>query len=144
VRKRRNYVTAGKVKLTVATPSYTVIRNKEVDMVTYPGEFGVNGVLASHAPQFGPLKPGVLYVSTGNEVEKYFVSSGYAFVHPDCTVSINAVECVTLDSLDIEAARSQLKFYEELEKSSTDEKAKFVAKASIECASAIIVALSSN
>ena len=45
------------------------------------------------------------------QVEKYFVSAGFAFVHADSTAEVCAVEAVKLDDLDPEAVRAGLAEY---------------------------------
>ncbi len=59
------------------------------------------------APQ---LRPGVVTVhkTLDKEVEKYFVSSGFAFVHADSTTDVCAVEAVKVEKLDPEAVRAGL------------------------------------
>lgn len=42
------------------------------------------------------------------EVSKYFVSGGFAFVHPDSTADICAVEAVKVSDLDVDAVRAGL------------------------------------
>ena len=41
-------------------------------------------------------------------VDKYFISSGFAFVHADSSTDVCAVEAVKLDDLDADAVRSGL------------------------------------
>ena len=45
------------------------------------------------------------------QIEKFFVSSGFAFVHPDSSADVCAVEAVKLDDLDPEAVRAGLAEY---------------------------------
>lgn len=45
------------------------------------------------------------------QVEKYFVAAGFAFIHPDSTTDLCAVEAVKLDELDPEAVRAGLTEY---------------------------------
>lgn len=45
------------------------------------------------------------------DIEKYFVSSGFAFVHPDSSADVCAVEAVKLEDLDPEAVRAGLAEY---------------------------------
>ena len=56
------------------------------------------------------LCAGVLTVHTelDKAIEKYFVSSGFAFVHADSSTDVCAVEAVKLDDLDADAVRSGL------------------------------------
>lgn len=42
------------------------------------------------------------------DVTKYFVSGGFAFVHPDSTADICAVEAVKVSDLDADAVRAGL------------------------------------
>lgn len=58
---------------------------KKQDMVLVPAASGVMGILPRHAPTVAQLRPGVVEVHTGGAKEKYFVSSGFAFVHKDRT-----------------------------------------------------------
>ncbi len=61
------------------------------------------------------LRPGVVSVTKDEgsaDVEKFFVSGGFAFMHPDNTCSVNAVEAIPLSELDIEAARAGLAKFE--------------------------------
>ncbi|KAA8520408.1 hypothetical protein F0562_014664 [Nyssa sinensis] len=70
-------------KLTVnfVNPYGSELSAKEVDMVIIPATTGHMGVLPGHVATIAELKPGVLSVHEGNEVTKYFVSSGFAFIH---------------------------------------------------------------
>jgi F-type H+-transporting ATPase subunit delta len=45
------------------------------------------------------------------DVQKYFVSGGFAFVHPDSSADICAVEAVALGDLDADAVRAGLAEY---------------------------------
>ena len=60
----------------------------EADMVVVPGSEGDFGVLHGHAPLISTVRPGVLEVLQGNEVEQRFiVAGGFAEVTPErCTV----------------------------------------------------------
>ncbi|GAA6063753.1 hypothetical protein JCM10212_005711, partial [Sporobolomyces blumeae] len=66
--------------------------------------------LANHVPSIESLKPGVLEVIEGssNEAKKWFVSGGFANVHPNNTLTVNAVEAYPLDAFSPEAIRSGL------------------------------------
>ncbi len=58
--------------------------------------------MPGHVPTVAQLRPGVVTVhkELDKDVEKYFVSSGFAFVHQDSTADVCAVEAVKLDDLD--------------------------------------------
>ena len=96
-----------KLTLNFLCPHQAVYAKKEVDMVIVPGAAGVFGVLPGHVPTISELKPGVVEVTTGpGEVLKYFVSSGFAFVHGNSTLDLLTVEAVPLDELDPSAVTS--------------------------------------
>lgn len=69
-------------------------------MVIIPATTGQMGVLPGHVPSIAELKPGILSVHEGNEVTKYFLSSGFAFIHANSVADIIALEAVPLDHID--------------------------------------------
>ncbi|KAF2308713.1 hypothetical protein GH714_013741 [Hevea brasiliensis] len=73
---------------------------KKVDMVIVPATTGQMGVLPGHVPTIAELKPGVLSVHEGNDVTKYFLSSGFAFIHANSVADIIAIEAVPIDQID--------------------------------------------
>lgn len=72
----------------------------QVDMIMVPATTGLMGILPGHVSTIAELKPGVLSVHEGNDVTKYFVSSGFAFVHANSITDVVAVEAVPLDQID--------------------------------------------
>ena len=52
----------------------------EVDQVDVPGVEGDFGVLAGHAPVIATVRPGILFVTTGDKKEQYVVLGGLAEV----------------------------------------------------------------
>ena len=110
-------------KLTVnfVLPYKSEISNKEVDMVIVPATTGQMGVLPGHVATIAELKPGVLSVHEGNDVTKYFVSSGFAFIHANSIADIVAVEAVPLDQIDPSLVQKGLtEFTAKLGSASTD------------------------
>lgn len=87
--------------------------SQKVDLVLLPATTGDFGVMPGHVPTVAQLRPGVVTIhkELDKEVDKYFVSSGFAFVHPDSTADICAVEAVKLEDLDPEAVRAGLAEY---------------------------------
>jgi F-type H+-transporting ATPase subunit delta len=71
------------------------------------GDFGV---MPGHVPTVAQLRPGVqtIHNELDTDVEKYFVSAGFAFVHADSTADVCAVEAVKVEDLDPEAVRAGL------------------------------------
>ncbi|KAF5947734.1 hypothetical protein HYC85_013691 [Camellia sinensis] len=110
-------------KLTVnfVLPYSSQLSNKEVDMVIIPATTGLMGVLPGHVATIAELKPGVFSVHEGNEVTKYFVSSGFAFIHANSFADIIAVEAIPLDHIDLSLVHKGLAdFTQKLNSASTD------------------------
>ncbi|KAF8013800.1 hypothetical protein BT93_I1604 [Corymbia citriodora subsp. variegata] len=130
-------------KLTVnfVLPYASELAAKEVDMVIVPATSGQLGVLPGHVPTIAELKPGLMSVHDGNDVKKYFVSSGFAFIHANSFADIIAVEAVPLEQIDASLVQKGLaEFTQKLNSASTDlEKAE--AQIGVEVHSAINSAL---
>lgn len=93
----------------------------QVDMVIVPATTGQMGVLPGHVATIAELKPGVLSVHEGNEVKKYFLSSGFAFIHANSVADIMAVEATPLDQIDPSLVQKGLtEFTQKLNSASTD------------------------
>ncbi|EXB38367.1 ATP synthase subunit delta' [Morus notabilis] len=110
-------------KLTVnfVLPYASELSAKEVDMVIIPATTGQMGVLPGHVSTIAELKPGVLSVHEGNDVTKYFVSSGFAFIHANSFTDIIAVEAVPLDRIDPNQVQKGLaEFTQKLSSATTD------------------------
>ncbi|OIT03701.1 PREDICTED: ATP synthase subunit delta', mitochondrial-like [Nicotiana attenuata] len=110
-------------KLTVnfVLPYSSELSGKEVDMVIIPATTGQMGVLPGHVATIAELKPGVLSVHEGNDVSKYFVSGGFAFVHANSFADIIAIEAVPLDRVDPNLVQKGLtEFTQKLSTASTD------------------------
>mmetsp|Transcript_8920 Transcript_8920/g.18942 ORF Transcript_8920/g.18942 Transcript_8920/m.18942 type:complete len:170 (+) Transcript_8920:42-551(+) len=88
-----------KLRLNFVVPHKAIKDNALVDMVVIPASSGVMGVLPQHAPTVAQLRPGVVAVQDGDSTERYFISSGFAFVHADRT-DVCAVEAVPVDDID--------------------------------------------
>lgn len=84
----------------VVIASFCLLCDLQVDMVIVPATTGQMGVLPGHVATIAELKPGVLSVHDGNDVTKYFVSSGFAFVHANSVTDVVAVEAVPIDRID--------------------------------------------
>ncbi|XP_016516203.2 ATP synthase subunit delta', mitochondrial [Nicotiana tabacum] len=110
-------------KLTVnfVLPYSSELSGKEVDMVIIPATTGQMGVLPGHVATIAELKPGLLSVHEGNDVTKYFVSGGFAFVHTNSFADIIAIEAVPLDQIDPNLVQKGLtEFTQKLSTASTD------------------------
>uniref|UniRef100_A0A7N0V7N6 ATP synthase F1 complex delta/epsilon subunit N-terminal domain-containing protein n=1 Tax=Kalanchoe fedtschenkoi TaxID=63787 RepID=A0A7N0V7N6_KALFE len=110
-------------KLTVnfVLPYASELSGKEVDMVMVPSTTGIFGVLPGHVPTIAELKPGLLSVHEGNDVKKYFVSSGFVFVHANSIADIIAVEAVPVEQIDPNLVQKGLaEFTQKVSSASTD------------------------
>ncbi|KAK6786651.1 hypothetical protein RDI58_015176 [Solanum bulbocastanum] len=110
-------------KLTVnfVLPYSSELSGKEVDMVIIPATTGQMGVLPGHVSTIAELKPGILSVHEGNDVSKYFVSGGFAYVHANSFADIIAVEAVPLDHINPNLVQKGLAdFTQKLSTASTD------------------------
>uniref|UniRef100_R7WAZ3 ATP synthase F1 complex delta/epsilon subunit N-terminal domain-containing protein n=1 Tax=Aegilops tauschii TaxID=37682 RepID=R7WAZ3_AEGTA len=93
----------------------------QVDMVMVPATTGLMGILPGHVSTIAELKPGVMSVHEGNDVTKYFVSSGFAFIHANSITDVVAVEAVPLDQIDQSLVQKGLaEFTAKLGSASTD------------------------
>jgi len=100
---------------------------------------GLFGVKANHVAVISQLKPGVVELQAGSEVEKYFISGGWAYVHPDGVTDIQALEIVTLDQVDHAAVKSALSAATSA--TSTDEYDAAVNRTAVDLYSALDAAL---
>lgn len=90
-------------------------------MVIIPASTGQMGVLPGHVATISELKPGVMSVHEGNEVTKYFVSSGFAFIHANSYADIIAVEAMPIDRIDPALVQKGLaEFTQKLNSATTD------------------------
>lgn len=90
-------------------------------MVIVPATTGQMGVLPGHVATIAELKPGVLSVHEGNDVTKYFVSGGFAFIHANSVADIIAVEAAPVDQFDQNLVQKGLaEFTQKLSSASTD------------------------
>ncbi|KAI5670327.1 hypothetical protein M9H77_10691 [Catharanthus roseus] len=130
-----------KLTINFVLPYSSIFSTKEVDMVIVPATTGQMGVLPGHVATIAELKPGVFSVHEGDKVSKYFVSSGFAFIHANSYADIVAVEAVPVDHFDQSLVQKALgEFTQKLSSASTDvEKAE--AQIGIDVHSAINAAL---
>jgi len=81
-------------------------------MVLVPAVTGDFGVMPGHVPTAAQLRPGVLTVQEDEGTsKKFFVSSGFAFVHSDSTADVCAVEAFPVEDLDAATVEAGLADY---------------------------------
>ncbi|KAJ1616101.1 ATP synthase [Pavlovales sp. CCMP2436] len=135
---------ATKLKFNFSIPSTPLYTGAPVRMVIIPGAAGVFGVLKDHVPTIAAMKPGVVQIQENEgetELKQFFVSGGFAFVKPDSTVDVQAVEAVKLEDLDVEAVKKGVASFTALVASTTGEKAKAEAEIGLEVYQAMAAAL---
>ncbi|XP_062412445.1 ATP synthase subunit delta, mitochondrial [Sardina pilchardus] len=100
---------APQMSFTFASPNQVFFQNASVKQVDVPTLTGAFGILPAHVPTLQVLRPGVVTVyNDDGSAAKYFVSSGSITVNADSSVQLLAEEAVTLDSLDLPAAKANL------------------------------------
>ncbi|TYJ53323.1 hypothetical protein B9479_006038 [Cryptococcus floricola] len=81
-----------------------------VTQVNIPAATGDMGILANHVPSVEALRAGVIEVieESGQPSKKWYVSAGFATVHANNTLSVNAVEAYPLDKFSPENIKAAL------------------------------------
>ncbi|KAF8222931.1 ATP-synthase delta-subunit [Tricholoma matsutake] len=106
---RRGYAeVSDKLKLSLVLPHQAIFTSTDVVQVNISGEAGDMGILANHVPSIEALRPGVVEVIEASGSKKWFVSGGFATVHPNNRLTINAVEAAPLEDFSLEAVRTNL------------------------------------
>mmetsp|Transcript_15649 Transcript_15649/g.51210 ORF Transcript_15649/g.51210 Transcript_15649/m.51210 type:complete len:151 (-) Transcript_15649:802-1254(-) len=96
----------GKLSLSVTAPHEAICFQEAVDSVTLPGASGEYGVTVGHSPMVEELKPGVVSIFRGTDVEKYFVSGGFAFTDPTKT-DVSVTEAIKLEDFDADKVKAE-------------------------------------
>ncbi|ESK96651.1 atp synthase delta mitochondrial [Moniliophthora roreri MCA 2997] len=106
---RRGYAEASdKIKLSMALPHQSIFSSTDVVQVNICAATGDMGILANHVPSIEPLRPGVIEVVESSGSKKWFVSGGFATVHPNNKLTINIVEGAPIEDFSAEVVRTNL------------------------------------
>ncbi|WVQ71477.1 hypothetical protein IAR50_001015 [Cryptococcus sp. DSM 104548] len=110
---RRGYAEAaadGKLSLSLVLPHQSLYSASGVTQVNIPAATGDMGILANHVPSVEALRAGVIEVieENGQPSKKWFISAGFATVHANNTLSVNAVEAYPLDKFSPENIKAAL------------------------------------
>lgn len=107
---RRGYASVSdKLKLSLVLPHQAIYNSTDVVQVNVAAESGDMGILSNHVPSIEALRPGVVEViEAAGGSKKFFVSSGFATIHPNNKLTINVVEGAPLEDFSLEAVRSNL------------------------------------
>ncbi|PIN12969.1 Mitochondrial F1F0-ATP synthase, subunit delta/ATP16 [Handroanthus impetiginosus] len=110
-----------KMTINLVSSCSSGLSNKQAHMVIVPATTGQMGILPGHVASISELKPGLLSIYEGNEVTKYFISSGFAFVHSNSVADIIAAEAVPIEQVDPSSVQKGLaEFTQKLSTASTD------------------------
>ncbi len=90
----------------VVTPEKTAVEMK-ADFIALPLYDGEIGIAADRAPMIGRLGYGVMRVSAGEQVTRFYVDGGFVQVSENL-VSVLTNRALPCDQLDVQAAREQL------------------------------------
>ncbi|KAL7422122.1 delta subunit of the central stalk of mitochondrial F1F0 ATP synthase, atp16 [Cryptotrichosporon argae] len=142
---RRGYadVADDKLKLSLVLPHQSLFSSAAVTQVNIPAATGDMGILANHVPSIEALRAGVVEViQDGGKSDKWFVSAGFATVHGNNTLTINAVEAYSLDKFTLENVRAGLADANKVLGSSAPEAEKAEARIEVEVFEGLQAALS--
>ncbi|TNM87409.1 hypothetical protein fugu_005630 [Takifugu bimaculatus] len=145
LRQTRSYAEAAtgapQMSFTFASPTQVFFQEASVKQVDVPTLTGTFGILPAHVPTLQVLRPGVVTVfSDDGSAVKYF-RSGSVTVNADSSVQLLAEEAVSLDQLDVAAAKANLEKAQSALAGTSDEAARAEVQISIEANEAIIKAL---
>ncbi|KAG8818351.1 Lactoylglutathione lyase [Serendipita sp. 399] len=86
-----------------------LISGTEVAQVNIPALTGDMGILSKHEAIIEELRPGVVEVKTlDGQSKKWFVSGGFATMHPHNELTVNVVEAAPLEDFSPEAVKANL------------------------------------
>ena len=96
-----------KLNLEVVSPE-RLIMSKSVDMVSISGTEGDFGVLPGHTALVSSIRPGLLQIEVGKDVEKFFISGGFIEVIED-KVSILATDVISSNDINVAECEDKIK-----------------------------------
>ncbi|TFY78971.1 hypothetical protein EWM64_g5043 [Hericium alpestre] len=143
---RRGYAeVADKIKLSLVLPHQSIFNSQDVVQVNLSAATGDMGILANHVPSIEPLRPGVVEViESSNASKKWFVSGGFATVHPNNKLTINAIEAAPLEEFSSDAVRANLQEAQRVLSGSGSEQDKAEARIEADVYEALQYALSTK
>lgn len=109
--QRRGYAEAAsdKLRFNLSLPHQSIYKSQEVIQVNIAADSGEMGVLANHVPAIEQLQPGpVSIIEEDGSTKKFFVAGGFAYVLPNNTMDVSAVEGAPLEDFSPEAIKDLL------------------------------------
>ena len=119
-------------KIEIVNPEKSFLSKEEVSEVVVPAFEGEIGILKDHIPIISFLKPGIIKVSIGSEVEKYYVEDGIV-EFKDNSLSILTSSIFNLKDADKNHISNSISEAEnELSKDEIDDQKRFILNHKVE------------
>ena len=119
-------------KVEIVNPEKSFLSKEEVSEVVVPAFEGEIGILKDHIPIISFLKPGIIKVSIGSEVEKYYVEDGIV-EFKDNSLSILTSSIFNLKDADKNHISNSISEAEnELSKDEIDDQKRFILNHKVE------------
>ena len=96
-----------KLNLEVVSPE-RLIMSKSVDMVSISGTEGDFGVLPGHTALVSSIRPGLLQIEVGKDIERFFISGGFIEVIEN-KVSILATDVISSNDINVSECEEKIK-----------------------------------
>ncbi|KAI8869267.1 epsilon subunit of F1F0-ATP synthase N-terminal domain-containing protein, partial [Ramicandelaber brevisporus] len=136
-----------KLNVTFVLPHQVIFKNKPIHQINLATASGDMGILANHVPMIEQLRPGVLEIipeanSPAAEIQKFFVSGGFAVINPNSTMNLTVPEAFPLSDFSIESVKAAIEETNRtIGNSATSEDDKAIAKVELSVFEAIQSAL---
>ena len=119
-------------KIEIVNPEKSFLSKEEVSEVVVPAFEGEIGILKDHIPIISFLKPGIIKVSIGSEVENYYVEDGIV-EFKDNSLSILTSSIFNLKDADKNHINNSISEAEnELSKDEIDDQKRFILNHKVE------------
>ena len=119
-------------KIEIVNPEKSFLSKEEVSEVVVPAFEGEIGILKDHIPIISFLKPGIITVSIGSEVENYYVEDGIV-EFKDNSLSILTSSIFNLKDADKNHISNSISDAEnELSKDEIDDQKRFILNHKVE------------
>ena len=113
-------------KVDIVNPDRSFFSNDKVKEIVVPAVEGDMGILKDHIPIISFLKPGIIFLSTNEGLQKFYVEDGIIEFR-DNTLSILTSTIMDLKNIDKSFIDNNIKDAEkQLENSDLDDQARFL------------------
>ena len=116
----------------IISPEQSFLRKSDVNEVVLPGIEGYMGILKDHIPIISFLKPGIIKIIFGKNVESYYVDDGIV-EFKDNNLSILTSKIFDIKKIERERVNELIKYAEkELSNNSISDQNRFILDQKIE------------